>query len=114
MPHYLATQGSMACAAAELAAALTVLATISSSWRALYPNSGSFEGRGVVVDRGVLRRARGSRGRRSVWDTVPGVAASHPRVPHSAGVVITVSGVVLRARGRPHRTNSGGDGVPPA
>jgi hypothetical protein len=41
-------------------AASTVLATISSSWRALYPNSGSFEGRGVVVDRGVLRRARGS------------------------------------------------------
>jgi hypothetical protein len=50
----------MARAVAELAAALAVLATISSSWRALYPNSGSFEGRGVVVDRGVLRRARGN------------------------------------------------------
>jgi hypothetical protein len=32
----------------------------------------------------------------------------------SAGVVVTVPDVVLRARGRPHRTNSGGDGVPPA
>jgi hypothetical protein len=42
---------------------LTVLATILSSWRVLYPNSGGFEGRGVVVDRGVLRRARGSRWR---------------------------------------------------
>jgi hypothetical protein len=62
MPHYSATGGGgMACAAAELAAALTVPATIWSSWRVLYPNSGSFEGRGVVVDRGVLRRARGSR-----------------------------------------------------
>jgi hypothetical protein len=37
----------------------------------------------------------------------------HP-VPHGAGVVVTVPGVVLRARGRPHGTNSGGDGVPPA
>jgi hypothetical protein len=51
----------MACAAAKLVAALTVLATISSSWRALYPNSDNFEGWGVVVDRGVLIRARGSR-----------------------------------------------------
>jgi hypothetical protein len=47
----------MACAVAELAAALTVLATIWSSWRILYPNSGGFEGRSAVVDRGVLRRA---------------------------------------------------------
>jgi hypothetical protein len=29
-------------------------------------------------------------------------------------VVVTVPGVVLRARGRPHTTNSGRDGVPPA
>jgi hypothetical protein len=43
-----------------------------------------------------------------------GVAASRPRVPDSSGVVVTVPGVVLQARGRPHRTNSGGDGVPPA
>jgi hypothetical protein len=32
-------------------------------------------------------------------------------VPHGARVVVTVPGVVLRARGRPHRTNSGGDSV---
>jgi hypothetical protein len=57
MPHYSATWGSMVCSAAELAAALTVLATIQSSWRVLYPNSGSFEGRGAVVDRGVFGRA---------------------------------------------------------
>jgi hypothetical protein len=43
-----------------------------------------------------------------------GVAASRPRVPNSAGVVVAVLGVVLQARGRPHGTNSGGDGVPPA
>jgi hypothetical protein len=57
MPHYSATWGSMVCSAAELAAALTVLATIRPSWRILYPNNGSFEGRGVVVGRGVPRRA---------------------------------------------------------
>jgi hypothetical protein len=93
---------------------LMVLATILSSWRVLYPNSGSFEGRGVVVDRGVFRRAQGSRWRRSVRDRVAGVAASRPYMPDSAGVVVTVPGVVLQARGRPHRTNNGGDGVPPA
>jgi hypothetical protein len=57
MPHCLATLGSMACCAAELAVVLTVLAMILSSWRVLYPNNGGFEGRGVVVDRGVFRRA---------------------------------------------------------
>jgi hypothetical protein len=51
----------MACSFGKSAAILTVLAAISSSWRVLYPNGGSSEGRGVVVDRGVLRRARGSR-----------------------------------------------------
>jgi hypothetical protein len=61
MPHYLATGGGMACSSGESVAVLTVLATILSSWRVLYPNSGSFEGRDVVVDRSVLRRARGSR-----------------------------------------------------
>jgi hypothetical protein len=61
MPHYLATCGGMACSAAELAAVLAVLATVLSSWRALYSNSGGFEGEGVVVGRGVFRRARGSR-----------------------------------------------------
>jgi hypothetical protein len=45
----------------ESAAVLTALSTVLSSWRVLYPNSGGFEGRGVVVDRGVFRRARGSR-----------------------------------------------------
>jgi hypothetical protein len=114
VPHYLATWGSMACSAAKLATVLTVLATILSSWRVLYPNSGSFEGRGVVVDLGVFRRARRSRRRRSVRDTVAGMAASRPRAPDSAVVVVTAPGVVLQARGRPHRTNSGGDGVPPA
>jgi hypothetical protein len=39
---------------------------------------------------------------------------SRPRVPDSAGVVVTAPGVVLQARGLPHRTNSSGDGVPPA
>jgi hypothetical protein len=61
MPHYLATGGGMACSSGKSAAVSTVLATILSSWRVLYPNSGSFEGRGVVFDRGVLRQARGSR-----------------------------------------------------
>jgi hypothetical protein len=43
---------------------------------------------------------------------VAGVAASRSRVPNSAGVVVAVPGVVLQARGRPHRTNSDGDGAP--
>jgi hypothetical protein len=43
----------MVCNAVEWAAALTVLAAIWSSWRILYPNSGSFEGGGAVVGRGV-------------------------------------------------------------
>jgi hypothetical protein len=50
----------MACSAAELAAVLTVLATVLSLQRVLYPNSGGFEGKGVVVGRGVFIRARGS------------------------------------------------------
>jgi hypothetical protein len=43
---------------------------------------------------------------------VAGVAASRPRVPNSVGVVVAVPGVVLQARGRPRRTNNGGDGAP--
>jgi hypothetical protein len=43
---------------------------------------------------------------------VAGVAASRPRVFNSAGVVAAVPGVVLQGQGRPHRTNSGGDGAP--
>jgi hypothetical protein len=57
MPHYSTTWGSMVCGAAELAADLTVLATIRPSWRILYPNSNSFEGRGAVVGHGVPRQA---------------------------------------------------------
>jgi hypothetical protein len=60
MPHYSATCGGMACSAAELAAVLTVLAPVFSSWRVLYSNSGGFEGEGVVVGWDALRRARGS------------------------------------------------------
>jgi hypothetical protein len=60
MPHCLATWGSMACSAAELAAVLTILATVLSLWRIPYWNRGGFEGEGVVVGRGVLKRARGS------------------------------------------------------
>jgi hypothetical protein len=56
----------MACSAVELAVVLAVLATVLSSWRVLYSNSGDFEGEGVVVGRGVFRRARGSRWRWSV------------------------------------------------
>jgi hypothetical protein len=61
MPHYLATWGSMACSATELAAVLAVLATVLSSCRSLYLNSGGFEGEGIVVSQGVFRRAPGSR-----------------------------------------------------
>jgi hypothetical protein len=61
MPHCLATWRSMACSAAELAAVLTVLATVLQLRRVPYWNRGGFEGEGVVVGRGVLKRARGSR-----------------------------------------------------
>jgi hypothetical protein len=61
MPHYLATCGGMARSAAELVVVLAVLALVLSSWRVLYLNRGSFEGEGVVVGRGIFRRARGSR-----------------------------------------------------
>jgi hypothetical protein len=76
-----------------------VLAAIWPSWRILYPNSGAFEGRGAVVGRDVLRRARGGRWRRSVRDTVAGVVASRSRTPHSAGAITTEPGVGLYARG---------------
>jgi hypothetical protein len=46
--------------AGELVAVLAVLAPVLSLWRVLYLNRGGFEGEGVVVGRGVLRRARGS------------------------------------------------------
>jgi hypothetical protein len=60
MPHCLATCGGMAGSAAELAVVLAILAPVVSSWRVLCSNSGGFEGEGVVVGRGVFRRARGS------------------------------------------------------
>jgi hypothetical protein len=60
MPHYLATCGGMAYSTGELAAVLAVLAPVLSLWRVPYLNRGGFEGEGVVVGRGVLRRARGS------------------------------------------------------
>jgi hypothetical protein len=60
MPHYLATCGGMACSAGELAAVLVALALVLSLWRVPYLNRGGFEGEGVVVGRGVLKRARGS------------------------------------------------------
>jgi hypothetical protein len=40
------------------------------------------------------------------------MAASRPRVLNNAGVVVVVPGVALQGRGRPHKTNSGGDGAP--
>jgi hypothetical protein len=43
---------------------------------------------------------------------VADVAASRPRVPHSAGVVAAVLGVALQGQGWPHRTDSDGDGAP--
>jgi hypothetical protein len=51
----------MAYSAGELTVVLANLAPVMASWRALCLNRGGFEGGGVVVDRGVSRRARGSR-----------------------------------------------------
>jgi hypothetical protein len=61
MPHCLATCGGMAYSAGELAVVMANLALVMASWHVLYLNRGGFEGEGVVVDRGVSRRARGSR-----------------------------------------------------
>jgi hypothetical protein len=61
MPHCLATCGGMAYSAEELAVVPAVLAPVLSSRRVFYLNRGGFEGEGVVVGRGVFRRARGSR-----------------------------------------------------
>jgi hypothetical protein len=61
MPHCLATCGGMAYSTGELAVVLAVLAPVLSSWRVPYLNRGGFEGEGVVVGRGVFRRAQGSR-----------------------------------------------------
>jgi hypothetical protein len=59
MLHYLATCGGMAYSAGELAAVLAVLAPVLSLRRG--PHLNSFKGEGVVVGRGVLKQARGSR-----------------------------------------------------
>jgi hypothetical protein len=61
MPHYFATCGGMAYSDVELTIVLANLAPVMASWRALSLNRGGFEGGGVVIDRGVSRRARGSR-----------------------------------------------------
>jgi hypothetical protein len=61
MPHYFATCDGMAYSVRELMVVLANLDPVMASWRALCLNRGVFEGGGVVVDRGVSRRARGSR-----------------------------------------------------
>jgi hypothetical protein len=43
---------------------------------------------------------------------VAGVAVSRPCVLNSVEVVVAVRGVALQGRGRPRRTDSGGDGAP--
>jgi hypothetical protein len=60
VPHYFATCGGTAYSSVEMTPVLANLAPITASWRALYLNRGGFEGGGVVVDRGVSMRARGS------------------------------------------------------
>jgi hypothetical protein len=50
----------MAYNAGELAVVRTVLAPVLSSWHVPYLNRGGFEGEGVMVGRGVLKRARRS------------------------------------------------------
>jgi hypothetical protein len=60
MLRYFATCGGMAYSAVELTAVLANLAPVTALWRVLCLNRGDFEGGGVVVDRGVFRRARGS------------------------------------------------------
>jgi hypothetical protein len=60
MPHYFYACSSMANSAVELMAVLANLAPVMASWRVMCLNRGDFEGGGVVVDRGVFRRARGS------------------------------------------------------
>jgi hypothetical protein len=61
MPHYLVTCGGLTYSSVEMTPVLAYLAPVTASWRALYSNRDGFEGGGVVVDRGVSMRARGSR-----------------------------------------------------
>jgi hypothetical protein len=61
VPHYFATCDGMAYSAGELTVILANPSPVMALWRALYLNRGGLEGGGVAVDRGVSRRARGSR-----------------------------------------------------
>jgi hypothetical protein len=61
MPHYFAMCGSMAYSAVELTPVLASVVPVMVSWRALCLNRDGFEDGGVVVGRGVSRRARRSR-----------------------------------------------------
>jgi hypothetical protein len=63
MPHCLATWGGggMARNTGESAAVWSALAPVLSLWHVPYLNRGDFEGEDIVVGRGILRRARGSR-----------------------------------------------------
>jgi hypothetical protein len=61
VPHYLATWGGMAYSPVEMTPVLASLAPVKASWHALHLNRGGFEAEGIVVDRGVSMRARGSR-----------------------------------------------------
>jgi hypothetical protein len=61
MLHYFATCDGMAYNAVELTIVLANLSPVMASWRALCLNRGDLKGGGMVVDRGVSRRARGSR-----------------------------------------------------
>jgi hypothetical protein len=63
MPHYLATCRGMVYSAEELTTVLANFAPITALRCVLCLNRGDFEGGGVVVDRGVSMRARGSRRR---------------------------------------------------
>jgi hypothetical protein len=112
VPHYFTTCGGMANNAVELTAVLANLAPVTASWRVLCLNRGGFEGRDVVVDRCVSRRARGSCWRRSLRGAIAGVATSRPRVLNSVGAVVAVRGVAQQGRGWPHRIDSGGYGAP--
>jgi hypothetical protein len=61
MPHYFATCDGTVYNVGELMVVLVNLTPVMASWRALCLNRGGFEGEGVVVDRGVSSRSRGSR-----------------------------------------------------
>jgi hypothetical protein len=61
MSHYFTACDGMAYNVRELTVVLANLTPVVASWRALCLNRGGFEGGGVVVDRGISRRARESR-----------------------------------------------------